>query len=138
MNQYKIKYNGSLRTTLIHIDSGAEIFTDAPIDNHGLGEAFSPTDMICSALASCILTIMAISVEKNNINIKDTIAYVKKTMGSNPRRIVKIEIDFKFPKNFDDKTKLILERSAKNCPVYFSLSEKIEKVITFSYMNEIL
>tara|TARA_B100002051_G_C16328790_1_gene435869 strand:- start:394 stop:591 length:198 start_codon:yes stop_codon:yes gene_type:complete len=64
MNQYKIKYNGSLRTTLTHIDSGAEIFTDAPIDNHGLGEAFSPTDMICSALASCILTIMAISVEK--------------------------------------------------------------------------
>ena len=91
MNQYKIKYNG-LRTTLIHIDSGAKIFTDAPIDNHGLG-AFSPTDMICSALASCILTIMAISVE-NNINIKDTIAYVKKTMGSNPRRIVKIETDF--------------------------------------------
>ena len=76
MNTFEIKYKGDLRTTAIHIDSGSEISTDAPKDNHGLGETFSPTDMVCTALASCILTIMAIAVEKDNIDIKGTTAVV--------------------------------------------------------------
>ena len=92
MNTFKIKYLGNLRTSAIHIDSGSKISTDAPKDNHGLGETFSPTDMVCTALASCILTIMAIAVEKNDIDIKNTQAIVKKTMGNNPRKIAKIEI----------------------------------------------
>ena len=133
MNTFEIKYLGELRTSAIHLDSGSKINTDAPKDNHGLGETFSPTDMICSALASCILTIMAIAVEKNNINIKNTKAIVKKTMANNPRRIEKIEIDMVFPRNYDSKTKIILERAAYNCPVHHSLSEKVEKIITFSY-----
>ena len=87
MNTFEIKYKGDLRTTAIHLDSGSEISTDAPKDNHGLGEKFSPTDMVCTALASCILTIMAIAVERDNIDIKGTTAVVKKTMGKNPRRI---------------------------------------------------
>ena len=99
MNTYEIKYKGDLRTTATHLDSGSTVRTDAPKDNHGLGETFSPTDMICSALASCILTIMAIAVEKNNIDIKNTVAKVKKNMGTNPRRITSIEIDIVFPKN---------------------------------------
>ena len=66
MNTFKIKYLGNLRTSSSHLDSGSVINTDAPKDNHGLGEAFSPTDMVCSALASCILTIMAIAVEKHH------------------------------------------------------------------------
>ena len=70
MNKFEIKYQGNLRTSATHLDSGSVINTDAPKDNHGLGEAFSPTDMVCSALASCILTIMAIAVEKNGISIK--------------------------------------------------------------------
>tara|TARA_B100000902_G_scaffold367909_1_gene390892 strand:+ start:3173 stop:3580 length:408 start_codon:yes stop_codon:yes gene_type:complete len=135
MNTFEIKYLGDLRTTATHLDSGSEISTDAPKDNHGLGETFSPTDMVCSALASCILTIMAIAVEKNNIDIKYTKAIVKKTMGNNPRRIVKIEIDLIFPKEFNSKTKTILERAANNCPVYHSLSERVEKHITFTYLS---
>ena len=135
MNNFKIEYNGKLRTTATHLDSGAEIITDAPKDNHGKGESFSPTDIICSAYASCILTIMAIAVEKNNISIKNTVAIVKKTMGHNPRRIIKIDIDLTFPKEYDYKTKSILERAAYNCPIHHSLSVKIQKKITFTYLK---
>jgi len=135
MNTLEIKYQGDLRTTATHLDSGSEISTDAPKDNHGLGETFSPTDMVCSALASCILTIMAIAVEKNDVDIKNTTAIVKKTMGNNPRRIVKIKINLIFPKEYDSKTRTILERAANNCPVHHSLSEKVEKDISFTYIN---
>ncbi|CAI8271264.1 MAG: Uncharacterised protein [Flavobacteriaceae bacterium] len=135
MNTLEIKYQGDLRTTATHLDSGSEISTDAPKDNHGLGETFSPTDMVCSALASCILTIMAIAVEKNDVDIKNTTAIVKKTMGNNPRRIVKIKINLIFPKEYDSKTRTILEKAANNCPVHHSLSEKVEKDISFTYIN---
>ena len=135
MNTFEIKYRGDLRTTAIHLDSGSEISTDAPKDNHGLGETFSPTDMVCTALASCILTVMAIVVEKDNVDIKGTTAVVKKTMGNNPRRIVKIEIDITFPKEYDSRTKTILERAAFNCPVQHTLSENVEKNISFTYLN---
>ena len=135
MNTFEVKYDGNLRTTAIHLDSGSKINTDAPKDNHGLGEKFSPTDMLCSSLASCILTIMAIAVEKNGIDIKNTFATVKKTMASNPRRISKIDIDLVFPRDYDSKIKTILERAAKNCPVHHSLSEKIEKNISFKYLR---
>jgi len=133
MNTYDVKYEGDLRTISTHLDSGTIIKTDAPKDNHGLGETFSPTDMLCSALASCILTIMAIAVEKNNIDMKGTLAKVKKTMGNNPRRIIKIQVDIIFPKDYDSKTKTILERAAFNCPIHHSISKSIEKNITFIY-----
>ena len=136
MNTFEIKYKGDLRTTAIHLDSGSEISTDAPKDNHGLGETFSPTDMVCTALASCILTIMAIAVERDNIDIKGTTAVVKKTMGKNPRRISKIDIDLTFPREYDQKTKTILERAAYNCPVHHTLSETVEKNISFNYLSK--
>ena len=136
MNTFEIKYKGDLRTTAIHLDSGSEISTDAPKDNHGLGETFSPTDMVCSALASCILTIMAIAVERDDIDIKGTTAVVKKTMGKNPRRISKIDIDLTFPREYDQKTKTILERAAYNCPVHHTLSETVEKNISFNYLSK--
>ena len=135
MNTFAIKYLGDLRTSSTHLDSGSVINTDAPKDNHGLGEAFSPTDMVCSALASCILTIMAIAVEKHHIDINETTAIVKKTMGNSPRRIAKIDIDLTFPKQYDSKTKTILERAAYNCPVHHTLSESVEKNISFKYLN---
>ena len=135
MNTFEIKYKGNLRTTAIHLDSGSEISTDAPKDNHGLGETFSPTDMVCTALASCILTIMAIAVERDDIDIKGTTAVVKKTMGKNPRRISKIDIDLTFPREYDQKTKTILERAAYNCPVHHTLSETVEKNISFTYTS---
>ena len=133
MNKFEIKYQGNLRTIATHLDSGSEIRTDAPKDNHGLGQTFSPTDMVCSALASCILTIMAIAVEKNNVDIKGTKAMVKKTMGNNPRRIAKIQIDIFFPKEYYSKTKTILEKAAYNCPVHHTLSKTVEKNISFTY-----
>ena len=135
MSSFEIKYQGNLRTTVKHLDSGSIIETDAPKDNHGLGETFSPTDMVCTALASCILTIMAIAVEKNGININGTKAMVTKTMGNNPRRISKINIELTFTKDYDAKTKIILERAAFNCPVHQSLSEKVKKNILFHYQN---
>ena len=133
MNTFEIKYQGNLRTTATHLDSGSEINTDAPKDNQGLGEAFSPTDMVCTALPSCILTIMAIAVEKNGININGTNAIVKKTMGDSPRRISKIDIELTFPMDYDQKTKVILERAAHNCPVHHTLSNEVEKNINFIY-----
>ena len=136
MNTFEIKYKGNLRTTAIHLDSGSEISTDAPKDNHGLGETFSPTDIVCTALASCILTIMAIAVERDDIDIKGTTAVVKKTMGKNPRRISKIDIDLTFPREYDQKTKTILERAAYNCPVHHTLSETVEKNISFNYLSK--
>ena len=83
--------------------------------------------MVCSALASCILTIMAIAVEKNGINIKGTNAIVKKIMGNSPRRISKIDIELTFPMDYDEKTKVILERAAHNCPVHHTLSNEVGK-----------
>ena len=135
MNTFEVKYPGNLRTLVTHLDSGAKIITDAPKDNHGLGEAFSPTDLLCSALASCILTIMAITVRKKDIDIKDATAIVRKTMVNNPRRIAKIDIELTFPRQYDSKTKAILERSALHCPVHHALSESIEKNISFKYLN---
>tara|TARA_Y100000768_G_C23821750_1_gene606914 strand:+ start:434 stop:844 length:411 start_codon:yes stop_codon:yes gene_type:complete len=133
VNTFEIKYKGNLRTTATHLDSGSKISTDAPKDNHGLGEAFSPTDMVCSALASCILTIMAIALEKKGISIKGTTAIVKKTMGNNPRRISKIDIELTFPTDYDEKTRVILERAAHNCPVHHTLSNEVEKNINFIF-----
>ena len=102
MNSFEIKYKGNLRTTARHIESGGEIDTDAPRDNHGLGETFSPTDLMCVSLASCMLTIMGISMQKYQIDIKGTVADVKKTMKINPRMINEIDIIINFPINYSN------------------------------------
>ena len=133
MNSFEIKYNGNLRTSAKHLESGEIINTDAPKDNHGLGECFSPTDLVCTSLASCMLTIMAISVKKHGIELDGTSASVKKTMGSVPRMISQIDITITFPESYTDKIKMILEKSALSCPVHKSLSEKIVKNIDFIY-----
>lgn len=135
MNNFEVKYQGNLRTIATHLDSGSQIITDAPKDNHGVGEMFSPTDLLCCSLASCILTIMAIAVEKKGVDIKDATAMIRKTMMNNPRRIVKIEIELTFPKQYDAKIKMILERAAHNCPVHHAISENVEKNISFKYLS---
>ena len=133
MNSFEIKYNGNLRTSAKHLESGEIINTDAPKDNHGLGECFSPTDLVCTSLASCMLTIMAISVKKHGIELEGTSASVKKTMGFAPRMISQIDLTITFPESYTDKIKMILEKSALSCPVHKSLSEKIVKNINFVY-----
>ena len=134
MNTSNVTYKGSLRTVSVHLRSGNEIITDAPVDNNGKGEAFSPTDTVATALASCMLTIMGVKANANNINIEGAFAEVTKTMGVNPRRITKIDIVFKLPFDFDEKTKTILEKAALTCPVYYSLHSDIEKNVIFNWL----
>ena len=135
MNTYEITYNGNLRTSALHVDSAEMIHTDAPKDNEGLGESFSPTDLLCTALGSCILTIMAIAARKKGIELKGTTASVKKTMRSNPRMIDQIDVVIHFNSDFDEKTKIILERAAHQCPVHRSISRKVKKNIVFRYFQ---
>ena len=126
-------YSGNLRTESQHLQSGETITTDAPIDNEGTGQAFSPTDLAATSLANCMMTVMGIVANRRNIDIEGTRANVEKFMGVNPRRIVEIKIDFHFPNRYDTATKKILEQAALNCPVAKSLSESISQNIDFKY-----
>lgn len=128
----EIIYNGQLRTSATHIRSGNTIFNDAPVDNHGKGEAFSPTDMIATALGTCILTIMGIAAQKNDIDMQGAKAEVSKEMASNPRRIAKIEVIVKMPpKNYSTEDKQILKKALDNCPVCQSLHPDMIQDIKF-------
>ena len=134
MSTSKIIYKNNLRTEAQHIASGQKIITDAPLDNNGKGEAFSPTDLVATALASCMITIMAIAAEKNGINISETSASVKKIMGINPRTISDVVIDIKMSKDLALKDRKRLEKAALACPVHKSLHPDMNKEITFSYI----
>ena len=134
MSTSKIIYKNNLRTEAQHIASGQKIITDAPLDNNGKGEAFSPTDLVATALASCMITIMAIAAEKNGINISETSASVKKVMGINPRTISDIVIEIKMSKDLALKDRKRLEKVALACPVHKSLHPDMNKEITFSYV----
>jgi len=134
MSTSKIIYKNNLRTEAQHIASGQKIITDAPLDNNGKGEAFSPTDLVATALASCMITIMAIAAEKNGINISETSASVKKIMGTNPRTISDIVIEIKMSKDLAFKDRKRLEKAALACPVHKSLHPDMNKEITFSYI----
>ena len=129
----KVIYLGSLRTESEHLQSGSKMITDAPVDNHGKGEAFSPTDTVANALATCMLTVMGIKAESLGIDMKDASAEVTKTMASDPRRISKIEVRISFPCSYSEKETKILEHTARTCPVLQSLHPDIEKDISFKY-----
>lgn len=130
----KITYTGDLRTTSVHLKSGKEIITDAPTDNQGKGEAFSPTDLLATSLGNCMLTIVGIAAKNHGFDIDGTTAEVTKVMAENPRRVIEIRINLQFPgNNYSDKDKAIIERSAKTCPVAHSLHPDIKQEITFSY-----
>ena len=129
----KVTYRGGLRTEANHIQSGNSIVTDAPVDNQGKGEAFSPTDLVATALASCMLTIMGIVAKRNNVELKGTTAEVEKIMGAMPRQISEIKIKILFNKNFDKITKRKLESAALTCPVSNSLNKNLEESIKFIY-----
>ena len=126
-------YSGNLKTESQHLQSGEKIITDAPIDNKGMGEAFSPTDLAATSLANCMMTVMGITANRHNIDINGARADVEKFMGVNPRRIVKIKIDFHFPMSYDTETMKLLEKSALNCPLAKSLSASISQNIHFNY-----
>lgn len=128
-----VTYLGDLRTNATHLASKSEFITDAPIDNQGKGEAFSPTDSVATALASCLLTIMGIKGDYLQIDLTGTTAAVTKVMGVEPRRITEVKIDVTFLKGFDSKTQNLLERAALNCPVANSLHPDLIQNITFNW-----
>ena len=129
----KVTYLGDLRTTSIHLQSGTEILSDAPLDNNGKGEAFSPTDLVANALGSCMFTIMGIKARDMNVSIENSSASVTKIMQAEPRKISAIEIVFDMNYAPDEKNKTILEGAAMTCPVFLSLHPDIDKRITFNW-----
>lgn len=129
----KVTYLGDLRTSSVHIQSGNTIITDAPTDNHGKGEAFSPTDSVANALATCMLTVMGIKAKDLEVDFTGSTAEVTKIMGTDPRRIVEIHVTFDMNLIADEKTRTVLERTALTCPVYFSLHPDIKKEISFNW-----
>jgi len=127
-------YTGELRTKATHVRSGNKIITDAPPDNKGKGEYFSPTDLLATSLGSCMITIMGIAAREHGFNIDGTTAKIWKIMESHPRRVGEVKIELVFPKNnYSEKEKKIIERSAFTCPVYLSLHPDLKKTISFNF-----
>jgi len=126
-------YVGGLRTEATHLQSGTKIITDAPTDNKGKGEAFSPTDLLAESLAGCILTTMGIAADVHGIDVTGTEAEVTKIMASDPRRVAEVVVNLKFPRSYDEKQKTILERVAHTCPVALSLHPDVKQTVTFGW-----
>ena len=134
MTAMTVKYLGDLRTECTHLASGATIITDAPVDNNGKGEAFSPTDLCATALAACAVTIMGMYGQNHGCDITGTSVTVEKAMDTNPRRIAKVEVVFTMPdKDYTDKQKQGLERAALSCPVHHSLHPDIDQRLIFKW-----
>ena len=120
-------YLGNLRTQAIHLQSGTTIITDAPTDNHGKGESFSPTDLFSASYASCALTIIGIATQTHGFNIDGAVAETTKIMGENPRRVVELKVNFTFPaNNYSEKERAIIEHSVRHCPVRNSLPPELK------------
>ena len=130
----KVTYNGDLRTECVHLKSGDSFVTDAPTDNNGLGQAFSPTDTVATGLASCMLTMMGIKANGLEIDLRKSNAEVTKHMAADPRRISKIEVILSLPAEISEKNRKILEHTAHTCPVLYSLHPDIEKEISFNWV----
>jgi putative redox protein len=129
----KLIYKGDLECELIHERSGTQIMTDAPPDNNGKGSAFSPTDLVTAATASCIMTVLGIAAQKRDWKFEGTTMEIVKEMASNPRRISAIRIDIYFTNNFSEEDKQSIKRLGMNCPVMLSLGSEIEKDVRFNF-----
>lgn len=130
-------YLGELRTEATHVQSGNKLITDAPLDNKGKGEAFSPSDLLATALGSCMITIMGIAAREQNVDIDGTTCSITKIMASDPRRVGEAQIILNFPKGvYTDKVKTILERAALTCPVAKSLHPDLLQNVVFNFDEE--
>jgi len=135
METIQTTYLGDLRTQAVHLQSGATIFTDAPPDNHGKGEAFSPTDLFAASYASCTLTVIGISAQTYGFSIEGAVVNTTKTMGEKPRRIVELKVDFTFPaNNYSEKERKIIEHSIKHCPVSNTFPQELKIIQTINYL----
>lgn len=129
-----ITYLGNLRTQATHIKSGEKIITDAPTDNQGKGEAFSPTDLVATALGSCMLTVMGIKAREMQVDLTGAEISITKIMGTEPRRITEIVVAFSLAApTLSEKEKAILENTARTCPVFYSLHPELTKTISFNW-----
>ncbi len=133
MSTSKVVYKGDIRTESTHLQSETIILTDGPTDNHGKGEAFSPTDMVANSLATCMLSIMGIKANAMNLDIEGSTAEVTKIMQAEPRMISEIVVVLNMQGVNDEKSRIILERAAMTCPVFLSLHPDIKKTIRFNW-----
>ena len=137
MVEITVEYEGTLRCAAIHGPSKCELKTDAPVDNHGKGESFSPTDLVATALGTCVITIMAIHADKVGINLAGAKVSVEKHMSKDlPRRIVRLPVKVDIPVQLDQPTRDSLESASKDCPVHHSLHPNIEAPIEFRYPGD--
>jgi len=133
-NMATVEYLGNLRTQAKHLKSGNLVVTDAPTDNNGRGEAFSPTDLVCAALSSCMMTIMGMVAEREAIVLKGLITTVVKVMASNPRKIAEVQITFTHPALVATEVqKQKLKNAALTCPVALSLAESVKQTVVFNF-----
>ena len=134
MIEINVEYEGQLRTRAIHGPSKCELITDAPVDNHGKGESFSPTDLVATALATCMATVIGIVGERKNIPLAGMKVHVEKHMSDNaPRRIVRLPVIIDLPLPPDHEDRALLEAAALSCPVHQSVHPLIEKPVTFNW-----
>jgi putative redox protein len=134
MPTIETKYPGELRTKATHVRSGNTLITDAPVDNKGKGEAFSPTDLLATSLGSCAMTIIGIASRTHGFNVDGTEIHITKIMAENPRRVGEVIVEFEFPKNdYSENEKAIIENAAKTCPVAKSLNAELKQTFIFTY-----
>lgn len=133
MATLKSLYRGELRTEVEHLQSQTTIITDAPTDNNGRGEAFSPTDLVAAGLGSCMVTIMGMAARTHGFNIDGTTISTTKVMGTAPRRIVEIIVELNFPSDYEPKHRRIIEAAAKECPAANSLHPDLKQTVIFNY-----
>ncbi len=132
MVEMTMTYEGELRTRAVHGPSGTELIADAPVDNHGRGESFSPTDLLATSLGTCMMTYIGLAADKHGWDLRGTRITVKKEMVADPlRRIGRLVVDITLPRPCDDEELRILTNAVTTCPVKLSISEKIQVPITF-------
>ena len=134
MTTVKTTYLGDLRTENIHLQSGSKIITDAPRDNRGRGEAFSPTDLLATALGNCIMTIMGMRAMDKGIDLIGTEIEITKIMASAPRRVSEVILEFNFPKKgYSEEEKQLIESIAATCPVPLSVHPDLKQTIRYNW-----
>lgn len=133
MVQIDIRYEGNLRCRATHSSSQAELATDAPVDNHGRGESFSPTDLLATALGTCMLTLMGIAAQRHDWELGEATVRVQKKMAADPRRVGELEVLITVPAQLDERARTTLERAALSCPVHKSLHPDVNIPVRFAW-----
>lgn len=137
MVEIKLSYEGDLHCSALHIPSGSTLVTDAPVDNNGLGQAFSPTDLVATALGACMATVIGIVAKRKNLAVEGMKIDVRKFMSADqPRRISRLELDIRMPLPADHPDRKILESAARGCPVHHSIHPDIEVAMVWTWQGE--